>query len=504
LYGGNFTRAGLYPSILDLDTVGEGGATTFEVARRGATLISPAQEQLLEELGEPPGTGEAIVIFTDVRQVSQCSTCEPFEEIGKDDLASEILNLYGPLGTGQISEQNLTSFSMADLAAYLGEQAPLEVAESLALEYSIEVALQTSDWLIFSVFKTSDEIFGSEGLKLLLDRRPDLVRNKRVVVFVYDVPYDMDATDISKIDAYYALYSRSEEFVEVAARMLFQEIPATGASPVNVPGVGYDLIDVLTPDPTQTITLHVIYDDEETSEEATPTGFRRGDLIHVATGVIVDANGNPVPDGTPVSFDIAYQAEGIAPVRIETVTTDGVGAMSLTLDRLGTLTIQAASELARTSEILQLEVQEDAFSVVTVIPPTGTPIATIGPTGTASESVGESGEPVDGQEGSAADLHTTNLLDLAIGLLGVVLVSGAGFLLTRRQGDEQTAIRFALIGAVFGLAGYDYLAIGLPGSEMLLESSGLWSSLVVTIVAGILGQTLWAVGWVIWGRIKSN
>ena len=46
-------------------------------------------------------------------------------------------------------------------------------------------------------------------------------RSKRVVVFAHDVPYELDATDISKLDTYYALYGASPSFVSLAARLLF-------------------------------------------------------------------------------------------------------------------------------------------------------------------------------------------------------------------------------------------------------------------------------------------
>ena len=506
LYDGAFSLSRLHPRITEMSDIGLGGEATFEVARSAVTLISPAQENLPEELGEPPGAGERIVLFTDVREVGQCSDCTPFEEIGIDDLASEMLDLYGPLGTGQITERDLSTFSMADLAAYMGEPAPDEIAASIAGSYSVEIALENADWIVFSVLKSSDAVYGSNALKLLLDRRPDLVRTKRVVVFAYDVPYDADATDLSKIDAYYALYSKTEAFVEIAARMLFQELPAIGSSPVNVAGVGYDLIEALAPDPEQLITLSVVSTDGEETPEATPTGFRRGDLIHITTGVIVDSNGNPIPDGTPVIFDLAYQAEGVDPLQVATITTGGIAGMSFTLDRLGMLSIQAMSDLARTSEVLQLDVQEDEFAFVTVIAPTPNVEATVGPTSTSTTIAATPDEGGGGEIDDDGELGGTGLLDLAMGLLGMALVSSVGFVLTRRWGasPEQAPIRYALIGAVFALAGYDYLALDLPGSAIMLRSVGAWASLLVTIGMGILGLTLWAVASVVWRRVRTN
>ena len=132
-----------------------------------------------------------MVFFTDVREARQCSTCETFEEIAVDDLESEILRLYGPAGTGQVTSRELASYSMADLAAYLGEDPPVSLAPSLAGQYLIDIELEAAEWIVFSVLKSTDEIYGSNALKLLLDRRPDLLQSKRVVVFAYDVPYSI-------------------------------------------------------------------------------------------------------------------------------------------------------------------------------------------------------------------------------------------------------------------------------------------------------------------------
>ena len=57
-----------------------------------------------------------------------------------------------------------------------------------------------------------------------------------------NAPYYYDATDISAFTAYYGLYSKLPGFIEVAARILFQEISPQGNSPVSIPGVAYELI----------------------------------------------------------------------------------------------------------------------------------------------------------------------------------------------------------------------------------------------------------------------
>src|SRR6185369_12757237 len=106
---------------------------------------------------------------------------------------------------------------------------------------------------------------------------PDLVRNKRIVVFAFNAPYYLDTTDLSKLTAFYALYSRAPEFVSVAARLLFRELTPHGAAPVSVPGIGYQLANVTRPDPSQVIELN---------SQPRSAGLLLGDTITLTTGVI--------------------------------------------------------------------------------------------------------------------------------------------------------------------------------------------------------------------------
>ncbi len=118
------------------------------------------------------------------------------------------------------------------------------------------------------------------------------MRNKKVVVFAFNAPYYLDATDISKVTAYYAMYSKSQPFIDLAARILFREVSPQGSSPVSIPGVGYDLITATTPDPDQVISLKL---DLPEVVEGTPTPgitpeptlspvFRIGDTIPITDG----------------------------------------------------------------------------------------------------------------------------------------------------------------------------------------------------------------------------
>ena len=88
-----------------------------------------------------------------------------------------------------------------------------------------------------------------------LSERQDLLSNKHVILFSFGAPYYFDATDNSHLTAYYALYSKQPPFIDVAARLLFQELTPAGASPVSISALGYDLTSITAPNPSQIISL---------------------------------------------------------------------------------------------------------------------------------------------------------------------------------------------------------------------------------------------------------
>ncbi len=93
----------------------------------------------------------------------------------------------------------------------------------------------------------------SPSLSRFLVERPDILRDANVIVFALDAPYYLDTTEISKLTAYYGIYSTTEMFIDTAVRALFQEVPLSGKSPVSIEGISYDLAE---PDPTRSRTNH--------------------------------------------------------------------------------------------------------------------------------------------------------------------------------------------------------------------------------------------------------
>jgi len=495
LYGGSFESATV-PRLADGgDALVQDSDLALGVARAAATLISPTAADLRARLGEGPRIEDRLVFFTDTRRATPCTGCEPVPGVDPGALQEAVLGLYGGGGgVGQVRPWNLTSYATADLAAYLGKIPPSDPANPIKKGEEVGKALGAADWLVFVVERERPEEFGSDALKLLLNSRPDLIVGKRLVVFALNVPYDLDATDVSKVDALYALYSRGPAFLDVAARLLFQELPATGASPVSVPAVGYDLIEALSPDADQVIGLSVSLAGPRAGTPGAE-GFRVNDAIRVTTDVILDVNGHAVPDRTPVEFVLGYPGE--LPSSVEVAATGGVASMDLDLSRLGLLTIAARSDPARVSSVVQLNVQEDVTAFVTVIAPTAVPSLTAPPaegTVTPPTSTPEPGG------GGTAPPSFGGLDGLLIGLLGAAGVSYGAYWLGGRHGLRRgEPVRAALLALVSALLGYNYVGLQLPGSVAFTQALGSWAGGGAALAGGLLGLGAWEL-WLAAGR----
>jgi beta-N-acetylhexosaminidase len=493
---GNFESPGLLSPSNQISAIGTDTQTVTEIARNSATLVNPSQDEIDDRVGGRPEIGERIVFFTDSRTIRQCSTCEPHSVMPVEALETSIIRLFGPGGTGEVGAWNLRSFSMADLANYLGFPPETVPAVPLTAADDVEQAVRFADWLVFSVLDIRDDIYGTEALKLLLDQRPDLARDKKLVVFAHDIPYILDATDISKVDVFYALYDSSNAFVDMAAKLLFLEDSATGASPVSIPGIGYDLITVTAPEPEQLIQLFLGNEGTEIEEgsQGTDEGFQVGDVVSVVAGPIVDVNGNPVPDKTPVEFMVSQQVEGIPTYTLVSNTIGGVALADVPLDRTGLISITAQSGQARRSQTLQLNVQQGIPAVATVISPTPLPTVTSEPTDTPASPTAT--PEAAGASGASPDVNDDlmGFGDLVTGLVAAASVSVASWFSVGQTELNDRRNRMALISFVAAMVGYNYLALSLPGSIALLDATGAGGVFLIGFIAGALGVLLsyWA------------
>ncbi|RPJ46701.1 MAG: hypothetical protein EHM21_08535, partial [Chloroflexi bacterium] len=211
----NFVLDQVLPAESDLGKIGQSTPVTFDVARQAVTLISPDAADLPNSLPRPPEARDRILFLTDTQPGKQCTTCPEVLVPEVDALQSTVLRLYGPRAGGQVSQNLMTSYSYMDLWKYINGQTGNN-NEPLSIENDLKLA----DWVVVSMLKPNPALPESMAFRRLLRERPDLLRNKKLVVFAFNAPYYLDATDISKLSAYYGLYSKTAPFVEVAARIL--------------------------------------------------------------------------------------------------------------------------------------------------------------------------------------------------------------------------------------------------------------------------------------------
>jgi beta-N-acetylhexosaminidase len=484
------------------ERVGHGQEQIAPVAQRAVTLLSPPSPDLRPA---PPAVDEWIVIFTDDRQFSPCADCTPTYAIPPAAMRETLIRLYGPQTTNQVSPERVSSFTFSQLMTYLAapptpvETPEPEVGETPQPGDPLTTALEQADWVIFNMLDITDNDPSSNAVRRFLSEQTNLLRNKNVVVFAFGAPYYLDATEVAKLQAYFGLYSHTEPFIEAAIRALFDEFPFTGASPVSVPGINYDLIAQTEPDPSQMI--QIVYEVVSSQEEETPTPeetatpeatpemieIHQGDTLRLRTNVIVDQNGHRVPDGTPVDFIFTYPQEGLGLEHSVQVTTrDGVAETTTTLNQVGQLQISVQAAPVPRAVRLEMDIREgEPVNVITPTPtatpiptPTATPteVPTPGETPTPSQQIGEEPET----NGEDWDLRW---IDLLLGLTTTALVASSGYgLRWWRKQSTESALRAALWCAAGGLTAYLAMALRAPGTDWIRQQAGDLAVVVVALV----------------------
>jgi beta-N-acetylhexosaminidase len=456
-----------------------------------------------------------MVFFTDVRTVYQCDGCPPSANISTNALANALVNLYGPQAGGQILQNLLASHTFSQLADLLDN------IESDTTDL-VESNLSGADWVVFNTLDINSQYPASNVLQRILAERPDLLSGKNVIVFALGSPTYLDATDISKVTAYYALYSKTPAFLEVAARVLMQEVDPPGALPVSLNAVGYDLNWMTLPNPNQVIRLALVFPDEdETQEEngaaeengdaepdqeteeptpmvtqtveATPLpSFNVGDTITIRTSQILDRNLNVVPDGTIVRFNFRISGEPGITQQFESPTTGGVAYFNYRIEAAGGMEITATSEPATQSETLQINISPEGIMSIFAFTPTPmvspTPMPSVTPTPTQRPTPTSTPEP-------PILISYPTVGEWALG----VLVMGIGGVMTFMVGyfwwgSSRWGLRSALCAMIGGLLSYALLNSGLDGIKYWMGRSGtvfVIEVVVVGLLFGWIGALVW-------------
>jgi beta-N-acetylhexosaminidase len=525
IFGDTLALSSAQPSVTQVGSqVGIHQEALAAISRGAVTLLSPPSPDLIPA---PPTPADNIVIFTDSRSGQPCATCASVPYIDPLTLQTTILRLYGPSATGQITPWRVSSFTFAQLEEYMsapipgsapvpGEEEQVETPEP----NPIGPALGNADWIIFAMLSPANGLSQPSVVRRFLAEYADTLRSPNLIVLAYDAPYYLDATEINKLSAYYVAYSRVDPFIEMSIRAMFGEFAPTGKPPVNVAGINYNLVTQTSPDPNQTILLnHTISKPEqigltpEPTAEITPTLEATeegsppepipeiGDVLRLQTGIIVDHNGHPVPDGTPVQLIFTYPQEALES-SVTVTTRDGVAETALTLDRAGQLDISVQTDPVPRTVALQVTVQMGEGVVLTETPEatsTPTPIPPTEPPPTPPATPLPTLEP---DNGSRTSTGGSGFGSLILALFGALVVSGAGYYILRfRNEPVEQALRIALWGVIGGLGMYVAYAIRLPGADWLRQQSGVWAAGWAALFGSIVPL---AVAWFIRRRKASE
>ena len=417
----------LYPSLA-LDDVlvtgqeptGQGDEIVAGVARKALTLLYPQPQDLPRRLPAPPRSGEEILIM------GCFDDCLSHTRLSGDTVRDTLLDLYGPDGSGLIDPQNVHLIDFMQLHLFLTNQLDETEREQGDEAPTIVEQVQDADWIILVLINYIPDTQPQTGAarRFLRDARFDL-RDKKVVALALHAPYYLDATEIGKLSAYYAVYSKVEPTLQAALRALFQEITPASAPPVSVAGISYDLATALRPAFGQALTLTLQPAPQQTPH--TDDDWRVGEPLRVRTGPLLDHNGHPVPDGTRVIFQGHYSDLGfnLVPTWI-TDTINGVAWAVFRPGLAGQLEISASSGDLKSETVALLIAPETTASE-----PTPSPTATATATATATTAPPSATPPPPTAADTPTPLPTAlppaqgsgfsvNPLLIAVGLLLVI------------------------------------------------------------------------------------
>jgi beta-N-acetylhexosaminidase len=517
-----------------------------QVARESISILYPDPREVAEALSRIPQAGENILIITDSRLDRECADCTVDPGMGPDEIGEIILRLYGPEATDQLVGDEITSKTFADLQGLLAAEAQVDpesangpraiptvtpapapspaavVPETEGTEAApavpaaapdaveeqgldanekIAQAIDDADWIIFAMLdvdQASDP--NSAAVKRFLRQHSDDLATKYVVVFAMNAPYFLDATEISKLNAYYGVYGKTRPFLEDTVRALFRAYTPDGAPPVSVGGTRFNsLSERLAPDAGRNIALRIaehdgtlLVDQESNGGEAPPTVDTETPIL-LQAGPVYDRNGNLVRDGQTVDFVLTFDGDDAAP-RIEQVATRaGIAARELQPDRGGLVEVSARSGEATSGEPLALVVQPSVPAETEGVLADAPAAAEAPVEEPASDaSVLPAVEPLDAEP--AVEIPASDpigLASLVITLLTIMVMVSMLVIVQVRVLPKRDLVHSILWAINCGLLAYILYVIGwIPGSGWLQVSLRIWGAALVVVLA-MLAPLLW-------------
>jgi beta-N-acetylhexosaminidase len=287
---------------------GHGDEAMQTLAADALTLVHPESvDDLRARMPRGPLAPDKVLI------VECWDDCYPYRVMTQSALEDQLLAMYGSAGNGRVNDADVDTISFGDLDAWLAT--PGDPANDATRD-----AVTNAQWIIFAMSEYNpDARPASAAVRRFLDAAPIDLRNKQLVAIAFNAPYYLDSTEISKLSAYFAVYSKTDASIEIAFKALFGDAIPAGASPVNVSGIFYDVSDVTQPDPAQELRVEVFGQDAASVPDAGAVGL--------VAGPVIDHNGNPVADGTSVTFTLTQP--GDLPVTASAKTVDGLAGAQL-------------------------------------------------------------------------------------------------------------------------------------------------------------------------------
>lgn len=527
-------------------------ATIAQVARESISLLHPDLAELAEVLPAAPQADDRILIFSDSRLFQECHECTVETMLGPEELKSIITHLYGsdPGATGQIASEQVVGRSFAELAELLAEQAitaatppttttpvtntptvaaapvsPLtrtptngvvatpisseetdsngDAAQPLRATARLQQQIDESNWIIFAMLNIDPATTaGSQVVKQFLNEQEQQLEDKRIIVLALNAPYFLDATEISKLTAYFGVYSKTQPFLESAVRAIFRGYTPTGAPPVSVPGTRFSTLEArLQPDPTQPLALTILREGEvlplESGSDVAAATVEAGAVLQLQLTQILDLNGHPVPDNLAVTFMATY-ADSATTVPMETVFTRNGNAQSeLVVEQPGRLQLSARVGDATTLNPLTVKVQGPGGATAMTQATDNLPDATVAmqqtttPSDTTPLSLETATNPGATFSPTPANQPWANWVTLTIALLTILVTLSLLLILQIRIMPRSMLVHNMLWATICGLSAYILFGLGLlPGAGFLRSTLQFWSSAVVVFI-GMLLPLLW-------------
>jgi beta-N-acetylhexosaminidase len=449
-----------------------------DIARQSATILQPT----VDSMPRAPRGDEDILVFAEERIIRECfdavPECDPHPLVPPRAVEETILRLYGPQGTGLVDPARVQTRTYGQLKTYLTQR-----------QGDMGDLLQDAEWVVFAMLDPNPRYLDSDALQLFLAQNAQQIYDARVVLLAYTAPYYLDTTEISKLAAYYVLYSKTQPFIETSVRVLFGEVRPGGSSPVSIEGTSYDLTVQLAPDPAQEIGL-IRLEPADSSAYAPLT-------LHVRTTVILDRNGHPVPDDTPVSLVARDAATDQILDSVTSLTVDGIAQARLSILRPARVLVTASSSEGDPGPAHRFEALAVPTPTRASAPPTpgqtatatSSPTPTIAPSPTLVETAtprptvpDTTPVPPDAWQGRATDLPIVLGSILAATLVGYLWIAGP----QQGRGHSALAMARALFaawcGALFGYLAYGWGWLPLQSWVRLRP----WATCGVASLAGAL------------------